>query len=120
MKLNDLVEKLRKNPSRSCKKEIKGILDYDASRYKNFKRDLLSHFLLILFEFDYKACNLAITKCIVLNPSNYRITSSSERSKLVACLWFVITQTYDDDDYSEILDNIAKRALSDDGDLPFE
>ena len=119
MKLNDLVEKLRKNPSRSCKKEIKDILDYDASRYRNFKRDLLSHFLLILFDFDYKACNLAITKCIVLNPNDYKVTPS-ERSKLVACLWFVITQTYDDDDYSEILDNIAKRALSDDEDLPFE
>lgn len=62
---------------------------------------------------------MAITKCIVLNPSDYKVTPS-ERSKLVACLWFVITQTYDDDDYSEILDNIAKRALSDDGDLPFE
>ena len=76
---------------------------------------------MILFDFNYDECIRGITKCLVLKPEQLQITLT-ERNRLLAVLWFVITQTFDNEDYSLILDRIAQQALGekDFPDLPFQ
>ncbi len=123
IELKQLVGEVRSYPDKS----YDDIIDDLVSRYNDYvekyKRDLLSHFLLVLFDFDYEACQRGITKCIALNPETI-VTDPAERTRLLSALWFVISQTYCKDDYSVVLDNITKRLFIHDDydvdDLPFK
>lgn len=80
--------------------------DYRAETNKKIKRDkvnVLSTFLISLYDYDHDSLQLDITKLIVLSPSSE--FSAKDKRKLLQILWSTIQMLYADD-WSEVLNEI--------------
>ena len=116
--ISKLVADAKLYPSRDFTEEIEALSKRLATIVESHRRELLCNFLLILYEFDYEECMRGITKCMLLNPEQLKVTPT-ERNRLLAVCWFVITQTFPSEDYSLILDNLAEHARGTE-ELPYQ
>lgn len=76
--------------------------DYRAETNKKIKRDkvnVLSTFLISLYDYDHDSLQLDITKLIVLSPSSE--FPAKDKRKLLQILWSTIQMLYADD-WSEV------------------
>ncbi len=82
--------------------------DYRAETNKKIKRDkvnVLSTFLISLYDYDHDSLQLDITKLIVLSPSSEFL--AKDKRKLLQILWSTIQMLYADD-WSEVLNEINR------------
>ena len=82
--------------------------DYRAETNKKIKRDkvnVLSTFLINLYDYDHDSLQLDITKLIVLQPK--REFSAKDKRKLLQILWSTIQMLYEDD-WSEVLNEVNR------------
>lgn len=82
--------------------------DYRAETNKKIKRDkvnVLSTFLISLYDYDHDSLQLDITKLIVLQPK--REFSAKDKRKLLQILWSTIQMLYEDD-WSEVLNEVNR------------
>lgn len=82
--------------------------DYRAETNKKIKRDkvnVLSTFLISLYDYDHEALQLDITKLIVLQPK--REFPAKDKRKLLQILWSTIQMLYADD-WSEVLNEVNR------------
>lgn len=80
--------------------------DYRAETNKKIKRDkvnVLSTFLISLYDYDHDSLQLDITKLIVLSPSSE--FPAKDKRKLLQIFWSIIQMLYTDD-WSEVLNEI--------------
>lgn len=103
--VNSLVAKVRENPNRDCSEVTERVISGVRQEVASYKTQLLSHFVLILYDFDYSKCLRGITKCMTLQAENYK-PPKELREKLLASLWFVIMQTYDDEGFHDVINHI--------------
>ena len=89
--------------------DITDILEgYRAETNKKIKRDkvnVLSTFLINLYDYDHDSLQLDITKLIVLQPK--REFSAKDKRKLLQILWSTIQMLYEDD-WSEVLNEVNR------------
>ena len=82
--------------------------DYRAEINRKIKRDkvnVLSSFLINLYDYDHDSLQLDITKLIVLQPK--REFSAKDKRKLLQILWSTIQMLYEDD-WSEVLNEVNR------------
>ena len=82
--------------------------DYRAETNKKIKREkvnVLSTFLISLYDYDHDSLQLDITKLIVLSPSSE--FQAKDKRKLLQILWSTIQMLYDDD-WSEVLNEVNR------------
>lgn len=82
--------------------------DYRAETNKKIKRDkvnVLSTFLISLYDYDHDSLQLDITKLIVLSPSSK--FPAKDKRKLLQILWSTIQMLYADD-WSEVLNEVNR------------
>lgn len=82
--------------------------DYRAETNKKIKRDkvnVLSTFLISLYDYDHASLQLDITKLIVLQPK--REFPAKDKRKLLQILWSTIQMLYEDD-WSEVLNEVNR------------
>ena len=82
--------------------------DYRAEINRKIKRDkvnVLSSFLINLYDYDHDSLQLDITKLIVLKPK--REFPAKDKRKLLQILWSTIQMLYEDD-WSEVLNEVNR------------
>lgn len=82
--------------------------DYRAETNKKIKREkvnVLSTFLISLYDYDHDSLQLDITKLIVLSPSSE--FPAKDKRKLLQILWSTIQMLYADD-WSEVLNEVNR------------
>lgn len=82
--------------------------DYRAEINRKIKRDkvnVLSSFLINLYDYDHDSLQLDITKLIVLQPK--REFPVEDKRKLLQILWSTIQMLYEDD-WSEVLNEVNR------------
>ena len=82
--------------------------DYRAEINRKIKRDkvnVLSSFLINLYDYDHDSLQLDITKLIVLQPK--REFPAKDKRKLLQILWSTIQMLYEDD-WSEVLNEVNR------------
>ena len=82
--------------------------DYRAEINKKIKREkvnVLSTFLISLYDYDHDSLQLDITKLIVLRPSSE--FPAKDKRKLLQILWSTIQMLYADD-WSEVLNEVNR------------
>lgn len=82
--------------------------DYRTETNKKIKRDnvnVLSTFLISLYDYDHDSLQLDITKLIVLSPSSE--FHAKDKRKLLQILWSTIQMLYADD-WSEVLNEVNR------------
>lgn len=82
--------------------------DYRAEINKKIKRDkvnVLSTFLINLYDYDHDSLQLDITKLIVLRPRSEFL--AKDKRKLLQILWSNIEMLYEDD-WSEVLNEVNR------------
>ncbi len=82
--------------------------DYRTETNKKIKRDnvnVLSTFLISLYDYDHDSLQLDITKLIVLSPSSE--FHAKDKRKLLQILWPTIQMLYADD-WSEVLNEVNR------------
>lgn len=104
---SQIVARIRADNTADVSDVVDTLLEKFEEEVAKRRRDLLAHFLLILFNFDAEKCLRNLTKAIALNPENC-VPTDKERTKLFMCLWFVVKQHYADEDYAEVLDEISR------------
>ena len=96
------------NTSRHYDEILKVAKYYRAETNKKIKRDkvnVLSTFLISLYDYDHDSLQLDITKLIVLSPS--REFPAKDKRKLLQILWSTIQMLYADD-WSEVLNEVNR------------
>ena len=96
------------NTSRHYDEILKVAKYYRAETNKKIKRDkvnVLSTFLISLYDYDHDSLQLDITKLIVLSPSSE--FPAKDKRKLLQILWSTIQMLYADD-WSEVLNEVNR------------
>lgn len=105
--VNQIVARLRADNTADVSDIVDTLLEKFEAEVAKRRKDLLAHFMLILFNFDAEGCLRNLTKAIALNPEDY-VPTDKERTRLFICLWFVVKQHYTDEDYADVINEISR------------
>ena len=105
--ISTLIEAVKNNEDISQIHEK--LVDDVIIHFLDYRLNLFTYFVLILYDFNFDECLKGICKCTTLKADNMEIKPVTN-IEVLRRVWFIIAQFYSNEDCMQVVEKIKKMA----------